>query len=128
MVLGTLSCILLYALDNTITANLIPVIAAQYADTERLPWLSVGFMIGGVATVLPFGKLYGMFNAKTLYIGSVTLFLVGSALCGAAPSIDAFIVGRVIAGMGGNGMYLGVMTLLSVNTSNKERPMYLGLV
>ncbi|KAL9023414.1 MAG: hypothetical protein Q9196_007218, partial [Gyalolechia fulgens] len=86
------------------------------------------FMIGGVAAVLPFGKLYGLFNTKTLYIGSVTLFMVGSVICGAAPNIDAFIVGRVIAGAGGNGMYLGVMTLLSVTTTDKERPVYLSLV
>ncbi|KAL8654818.1 MAG: hypothetical protein Q9210_001276 [Variospora velana] len=128
VVLPTLSCILLYALDNTITANLIPVIASDFANTDKLAWLSVGFMIGGVAAVLPFGKLYGLFNAKTLYIGSVTLFMVGSAICGAAPNIDSFIVGRVIAGAGGNGMYLGVMTLLSVTTTDKERPVYLSLV
>ncbi|KAI4170613.1 MAG: hypothetical protein LQ343_004845 [Gyalolechia ehrenbergii] len=40
----------------------------------------------------------------------------------------ALIVGRVIAGAGGNGMYVGVLTLLSVNTSEKERPTYLGLI
>lgn len=85
-------------------------------------------MIGGVSAVLPLGKLYGLFNAKTLYIGSVTLFMAGSALCGAAPNIDAFIIGRVIAGAGGNGMYLGVLTLLSVTTTEKERPVYLSLV
>lgn len=53
--------------------------------------------------------------------------MAGSALCGGAPSEDAFIVGRVIAGLGGNGMYMGVLTLLSVNTNDKERPVYLGL-
>ncbi|KAL8728429.1 MAG: hypothetical protein Q9166_005391 [cf. Caloplaca sp. 2 TL-2023] len=100
----------------------IAVIANDFANTDKLAWLSVGFMIGGVSAVLPFGKLYGLFNAKTLYIGSVTLFMVGSAICGAAPNIDSFIVGRVIAGGGGNGMYLGVMTLLSVTTTDKERP------
>ncbi|KAL8883298.1 MAG: hypothetical protein Q9192_007272 [Flavoplaca navasiana] len=104
------------------------VIASDFANTDKLAWLSVGyhfsnrsssatstgltevssFMIGGVAAVLPFGKLYGLFNAKTLYIGSVTLFMVGSAICGAAPNIDSFIVGRVIAGAGGNGIEAGV--------------------
>jgi MFS family permease len=84
-------------------------------------------MIGGIVVVLPFGKLYGLFNAKHLYLISVCLFMAGSALCGAAPTLNAFIVGRVIAGMGGNGMYFGVMTLLSVNTNDKERPAYLGL-
>ena len=81
-----------------------------------------------MTTILPFGKLYGLFNAKSLYIVSVILFMVGSVLCGAAPNMNAFIIGRVIAGVGGNGMYLGSMTLLSVNTSDKERPTYLGLL
>lgn len=59
---------------------------------------------------------------------SSALFNVGSALCGAAPNMDALIIGRVLAGMGGNGMYLGVMTLLSVNTSDRTRPGYLSFV
>ncbi len=85
-------------------------------------------MIGGLGVVLSVGKLYGLFNAKYLYITSMILFLAGSALCGAAPTMNAFIVGRVIAGIGGNGLYFGVMTLISVNTNEKERPMYLGLM
>ena len=85
-------------------------------------------MIGGVAVILPYGKLFCLYNAKWLYIGSTVLFMAGSALCGGAPNMDAIIVGRVIAGVGGNGMYLGVMTLISVNTDDKERPMYLGLM
>ena len=88
----------------------------------------IRFLLGGAAVVLPFGKLYGLFDAKWLYITSSALFNIGSALCGAAPNMDALIVGRVLAGMGGNGMYLGVMTLLSVNTSDRERPGYLSFV
>lgn len=34
---------------------------------------------------------------------------------------------RVLAGLGGAGLYIGVMTLLSVNTTKRERPMYLGM-
>ncbi|EEH37138.2 hypothetical protein PAAG_07694 [Paracoccidioides lutzii Pb01] len=128
VVASTLSCIFLYAIDNTITANVIPVIAEDFQNTDKLAWLSVAFMIGGVAMVLPFGRLYGLFDVKSLYIASVILFQGGSALCGGAPNINAFIVGRVIAGVGGNGMYLGVMNILSVNTNDKERPMYLSLV
>jgi hypothetical protein len=40
-------------------------------------------------------------------IGSVLLFEIGSAVCGAAPTMNAMIVGRVIAGSGDEGMYLG---------------------
>jgi MFS family permease len=77
--------------------------------------------------VLPFGKLYGLFDCKWVYIASAILFNVGSAICGAAPNLEALIVGRVIAGVGGNGMYIGVINILSVTTSDRERPGYLGL-
>lgn len=73
------------------------------------------------------GKVYNQFNAKWLYIGGLVLFEAGSALCGAAPTMNALIGGRVLAGLGGSGVYIGVMTLLSVNTTEHERPMYLGL-
>ena len=85
-------------------------------------------MIGGLLAALPSGQLYALFNAKWLYIICIILFLAGSALCGAAPNMPAMIVGRVIAGVGGNGMYVGVLTLISVNTSNKERPTYLSFM
>ena len=128
VVLATMSSMFLYALDNTIVADVVPSITKDLGNSELLPWLSVGFMIGGVAVALPFGKLFGLYNVKWLYIISLALFMIGSALCGAAPTMNAMIVGRVIAGIGGNGMYLGVITLLSVNTTEQERPMYLGLV
>ncbi|PWY73025.1 MFS drug efflux transporter [Aspergillus heteromorphus CBS 117.55] len=128
IVMAIQSSVFLFALDNTITADVIPAVIGRFGGADKIAWLSVAFTMGGVSAVLPFSRLYALFEAKKLYLTSVTLFLVGSALCGGAPSINAFIVGRVIAGVGGIGMYLGVMTLLSVNTSPTTRPMYLGLV
>jgi MFS family permease len=46
------------------------------------------------------GKTYGIFNAKWLYIAAVVIFEAGSAVCGAAPNMNALIVGRAVAGIG----------------------------
>ena len=86
------------------------------------------FMIGGMATILPFGRLYTIYDAKWIYITSFVLFLAGSALCGGAPTMDAEIIGRVLAGAGGNGMYVGLQALMSMHTTDKERPTYLSYV
>lgn len=128
IIAAILSTIFLFALDNTITADVIPAVVGTFGHADKLPWLSVAFQIGGVGAVLPLGRMYALFDAKWLCIFFVVLFCAGSALCGGAPNMDAFIVGRVIAGVGGIGIYLGVMTLLSVNTTTTERPLYLGLV
>jgi MFS family permease len=119
-VIATLISVFLYALDNTVVADIVPAIVNDFDRVSDLPWLSVGFALGG--------KLFGLCDAKWLYITCVVIFMAASALCGAAPNMDAEIVGRVLAGAGGNGMYLGVLTLLSVNTSDTERPVYLSLV
>lgn len=63
--------------------------------------------MASAATILPLGRAYGLFNTKMLLLASLCFFEIGSAICGAAPTSDALIVGRVIAGMGGAGMYLG---------------------
>lgn len=95
--------------------------------TGHSPYVN-SFLLGGAATVLPFGKLYGLFDAKWLYITSSIVFNVGSAVCGAAPNMNALIIGRVLAGIGGNGMFMGVMNLMSGMTTPAERPGYLSFV
>lgn len=84
-------------------------------------------MIGGMAMVLPFGKLYALFDAKWVFIVSTVVFMAASALCGGAPNMDAEIIGRAFAGAGGNGMYFGLLALISMNTTSQERPKYLSL-
>jgi MFS family permease len=128
VVVSVLFSMFMYSLDGTIVADLVPSIVNEFDSVPLLPWLSVGFMVGSIVTVLPLGKLFSKYNAKWLYVISVILFLASSALCGAAPSMNAMIVGRVFLGMSGNGIYFGIMTLLSVYTDDKERPMYLSLV
>ncbi|KIM94421.1 hypothetical protein OIDMADRAFT_45798 [Oidiodendron maius Zn] len=97
-----------------------------YGDVSQLAWLGVGFPLGSVATILSFGKAYGIFNVKWLHVGSVTVFSIGSTVCGAASNMNALIIGRVIAGVGGAGMYLGLLNLIAINTTTRERPAYMG--
>lgn len=92
---------------------------------ELLPWIGTGFALGSTA-ILPWGKAYGLFSVKWLFIFNILLFEVGSAICGAAPSMRVFIVGRAIAGVGGCGMYSGSLSYIAFTTSLKERPAYMG--
>ncbi|KAM5343434.1 hypothetical protein ACJ41O_011971 [Fusarium nematophilum] len=127
VICALLSALFLYALDNTVVANVQAKVVQTYRRVDLVPWLGVSFALASAATTLPWSKAYGTFSAKKLYIGSTTVFMAASALCGAAPDINSFIVGRAIAGAGGCGMYMGLLTLLSVTTTNAERPKYLSL-
>jgi hypothetical protein len=60
-----------------------------------------------------------------MFMVNLLLFEIGSAICGAAPNLPALIVGRVIAGVGGCGIYAGGLMYVSLLTTNHERPLYL---
>jgi len=117
----------IFALDNTITANLVPVISNQFNAVDLLPWLSVGFMLGGYVALLPMGKLYAKFDAKWVYLVNIVLFLGFSALCAAAPNMSAMIIGRVFLGVSGAAMYCGIMILVAIHTEEHERPAYFSI-
>jgi MFS family permease len=67
-------------------------------------------MLTNAALQLMFGKLYSFFNVKYVFLAAIGLFEIGSAVCGAAPSSTAFIVGRAIAGLGSAGIMSGVVS------------------
>jgi MFS family permease len=94
-------------LDTTIAADVQGPVYERLGDIQNLSWVGLGFTMASVATILLFGRAYGLFNIKVLLLSSIAGFEIGSALCGAAPTSDALIIGRVIAGIGGAGMYLG---------------------
>jgi len=78
--------------------------------------------------VIARGRIYSQWNVKWVYILCVVVFELGSTLCGAAPSMNALLVGRALAGLGGGGMYLGVMMMLALFTTPRERPKYIGII
>ena len=102
-------------------ADVQPTIVEQFQSVDKIAWVGTGLFLSKAALTLPSGQIYQIFNAKWIYVLSVLVFEIGSTVCGAAPTIDALIIGRVIAGIGATGIYTGSLFLLSVNTSEHER-------
>ncbi|KAK7993901.1 hypothetical protein PG989_007282 [Apiospora arundinis] len=127
-VFAILASTFMFALDTTVVANIQPHIINSVGEFEKYPWLGTAFVLPSATLVLPWSKAYSLFDVKWLYFANVALFEVGSAISGAAPTMNALIVGRAIAGVGGCGMYIGGLTFLSVVTTPKERPIYISLV
>ncbi|KAL6900603.1 major facilitator superfamily domain-containing protein [Trichoderma evansii] len=114
-----------YSLDTTIAADIQGAVTQTFGTIDQLAWLGAGFALSSTAVILPGGALFNSFDQKWLYIAGVMLFEVGSALCGAAPNMSALIVGRVIAGAGGTGIYLGTLNFFSSHLISPGRGAYI---
>lgn len=75
-----------------------------------------------------FGKFYTFFSLKWVYLIAIVIFEVGSAICGAAPSSVALIVGRAIAGVGSAGIFAGALIIIAYTVPLEKRPIFTGLI
>lgn len=70
-------------------------------------------MLTSCAFQLFFGRIYTFYSTKWVFLSAIILFEIGSALCGAAPTSVAFIIGRSIAGIGCAGVFSGVIIIMT---------------
>ena len=69
-----------------------------------------------------------VFGRRWLIIFSVGMFMVGSAVCGAAPTMGALIAGRVIQGIGGGGITILVNLIVCDLAPLRERGRLMAVV
>jgi MFS family permease len=74
------------------------------------------------------GKLLACFNSKEILLFTRLLFAIGSALTAAATSMNAFIVGKAITGIGSSGSYITIINIIIAFTSPLEQGRYFGYI
>ncbi|ETS77635.1 hypothetical protein PFICI_09697 [Pestalotiopsis fici W106-1] len=117
----------LVALDRLIVTTAIPKITDDFKSVTNVGWYGSAYLLTNCAFQLFFGKLYSLYSVKVVFLVSILLFEIGSALCGAAPNSIAFIVGRAIAGSGSAGIFSGSISILVYSVPLHRRPFYQGL-
>ncbi|KAJ5979471.1 MFS toxin efflux pump [Penicillium viridicatum] len=120
--------IFLITLDNTIIATATPYITDEFHSLKDVGWYGSVYTMVVCVTTLLFGKLNARYSIQWLYSISMVLFLVGSAVCGAAPNSPALIVGRAIAGLGCAGLLVGAFSLVPFIVPPAKRPIMIGLI
>jgi len=110
VVLGAIMSIL----DTTVVNVAINTLARDFeTELATIQWIVTGYTLA-LATVIPVtGWAADRFGTKRLYILAITLFVAGSALCGAAWSAESLIFFRVLQGLGGGMLMPAGMTILT---------------
>ncbi|WP_018657849.1 DHA2 family efflux MFS transporter permease subunit [Actinomadura flavalba] len=82
-------------------------------DLATIQWVATGYTLA-LATVIPVtGWACARFGTKRLYIISIVLFVLGSALAGLAWNAESLIAFRVLQGLGGGMIMPAGMTILT---------------
>ncbi|KAF8838015.1 MFS general substrate transporter [Paxillus ammoniavirescens] len=118
----------LAALDQTIIATALPTIVANIGGGNSYSWVGSAYMLAGGAFGPLYGKLSNMFGRKPILYSSIIIFLIGSALCGAAQSMNWLIVCRAVQGIGGGGIIQLTIITISDIVPLQDRGRYGGAI
>ncbi|WP_037615428.1 MFS transporter [Streptomyces aureus] len=80
---------------------------------DKIPWLVSAYALASAAMLPLYGKLCDVLGARRVFLGAVATFLLGSALCGAARSMDQLIAARALQGLGGGGLMSITMVVIA---------------
>lgn len=75
-----------------------------------------------------FGQLCTLFPVKIVYLLSIVVFEIGSVISASAPTSVAFIVGRLVSGAAGGGLWCGTLTLMAHAVPVHRRHLYVSVV
>ncbi len=104
---------LLTALDQTIVNPAMPRIVEELQGFSLFAWVSTAYLLTSTAMIPIAGKLGDIFGRKPLLIIAVIVFLLGSFLSGAAPSMIWLVIFRAIQGIGAGALQANVFTSIA---------------
>ncbi|KAF9985956.1 hypothetical protein BGZ65_009290 [Modicella reniformis] len=126
--IGLMLGIFLSSLDQTIVSVCTTNIANEFNSLSEIPWVGTAYLLTSTAFQPLYGRFSDIFGRKATFIFAITVFLIGSALCGAAQSMTMMIVARGIAGIGAGGMMSMVMIIIADLVSLRDRGKYQGII
>jgi DHA2 family multidrug resistance protein len=119
---------LMGAIDTSIVAVATPHLSGSLGATvEEMTWVTTGFVIATVV-VMPLTAFLGrFFGQKRVYLFSLGLFVLGSALCGLARSLPVMVACRALQGLGAGALQPTEQAILRQTFPPEEQGMAMAL-
>jgi EmrB/QacA subfamily drug resistance transporter len=115
-------------LDITVVNVALPNIESElHTSFTELQWVVDAYALTLAATMLNAGSLGDLLGRKRVFLVSIALFTIASALCGAATSPIFLILARGAQGIGGAGMFAVSLAIISQEFHGRERGTAFGI-
>jgi MFS family permease len=93
-------------LDSTVVAVALPQMQSYFhTDRATINWVATSYFLAQAAVIPITGYLSDRIGAKSVFLGALALFTVGSGLCAIAPTEQLLIAFRVLQGIGGGALF-----------------------
>ncbi len=104
IVASILMVMFLAALDGTIIGTLMPTIISSIGGLSLYPWAPTAFNLASTVATPLYGKLSDLYGHKRFILLAISIFAIGSVLCGMAQTMLQLVIFRAVQGIGAGGL------------------------
>lgn len=126
ILIGLMMGMFLAALDQTIVASAMRVIADDLQGLSAQAWVTTAYLITSTIVTPLYGKLSDIYGRKQFFIAAITIFTIGSMLCTLAWSIPSLAAFRAVQGLGAGGLFSLALAIIGDIVPPRERAKYQG--
>ena len=119
---GLVLGVFLAALESSVVATAMPSVIRDLGGQHLYALPFAVFLLTSTVSAPLWGRASDIFGRKRLYLAGVTLFLLGSALCGAAGSMAFLVAARAFQGLGAGAVMPLTLTSVGEMYTLQERP------
>lgn len=123
---GLMLGMFLAALDQTIVATSIRTIADDLEGLTLQAWATTAYLITATISTPLYGKLSDLYGRRPWFITAISIFVIGSVLCGFANSMYELAAFRAVQGLGAGGLFSLALTIIGDIVPPRERAKYQG--
>src|SRR5450759_2634232 len=123
---GLMLGMFLAALDQTIVATAIRTIGDDLHGLSVQAWVTTAYLITSTISTPLYGKLSDIYGRKPFFLGAITIFVAGSALCATATSMYMLAFFRALQGIGAGGLFSLALAIIGDIVAPRERARYQG--
>lgn len=123
---GALIAMFMATLDMQIVVTALPTIAGELGNLHLFGWVGSAYLLSTAAVAPFYGKLGDMYGRKNVVMTAIVLFIIGSAVCGMAWSMESLIAARVLQGIGGGGLMVSAFAMIGELFGPRDRAKYQG--
>jgi len=101
---------------------------AFHTDFATITWVATAYFLAQAAVIPIVGYLSDRIGTKTVFLTSLVLFTLASALCAFAPTKELLIIFRVLQGIGGGALMPVAFAVIYREFPQTERAMVTAVV
>ncbi|ORY82129.1 putative MFS multidrug transporter [Protomyces lactucae-debilis] len=129
LTIAAISCgTFLAAFDLTIVAAIWPTIGAEFNSLNQMAYVAVAYHLSNTAFQPLYGRLSDIFGRKQCLLFANAVFGIGTLGCALSRNLGSLVLSRLVAGIGGGGLNVVSVIILSDLVPVRRRGIFQGLM